>query len=498
MKKKTDIFRAAALTAVLAVTLAALPSCSDGSEVNPPVITHPETTENNNPQDNYSDKIIRSITAEQAAKALDKLPDSDFGGAATIIATVSHADLLCPSEAADEVSAAALARNKYIEEKYSTSIISKLAESEDALRKELSASKNSGIYYTDLLGINLSEVGSFALDGLLMNMYSIPDLDLGADYFSSDSVAQLTAGYKLYAISGAATEDVREYYAVFFNKNLAQELGMGSLYELVYSDGWTWEKFSELTHIAAAARGTDNATAFGAMSDLPEDRIADAFFESSGNHYVDTTFGQSPAAAAIGDSLADLISLARTTLGKGSGFVSGYGADTSALSSFRAGNVLFYIGTLRDAEPLASIEVQWGVLPLPSHAGAPSVTATDPTRTAVLATPSYNSLADNASIMLTALCASSVGLIDDAAVEYVTNVSLRDNSSIGMVRRMAAMTPCVDFTQAFGSLESVVSATRGAFYASVGGASFTTQSNRYLRNANNLLRRTFPLTNAEQ
>lgn len=497
MKKKTAIFRAAALTAVLTVILASLPSCSD-SEVKPPIISHPETTGADTSDDGYSDKIIRSVTAEQAAKALDKLPDSDFGGAATIIATVSHADLLCPSEASDEVSAAALARNKYIEEKYSTAIISKLAESEDALRKELAASKNSGTYYADLLGINLSEVGAFALDGLLMNMYSIPDLDLNADYFNSDSVAQLTAGYKLYAISGAATEDVREYYAVFFNKNLAQELGMGSLYDLVYSGDWTWEKFSELTHIAATARGTDNATAFGAMSDLPSDRIADAFFESSGNHYVDTTFGQSPAVAAIGDSLADLVSLVRNTLGKGSGFISGYGSDTSAVSSFRAGNVLFYVGTLRDAEPLASAEVQWGVLPLPSHAGAPSVTASDPSRTAVLATPSYNSLADNASIMLTALCASSVGLIDDAAVEYVTNVSLRDNSSIGMVRRMAAMTPCVDFTQAFGSLESVASATRGAFYASVGGASFTTQSNRYLKTANNLLSRTFPLTNAEQ
>lgn len=177
---------------------------------------------------------------------MTKLPDSDFGGAATIIATVSHADLLCPSEASDEVSAAALARNKYIEEKYSTAIISKLAESEDALRKELAASKNSGTYYADLLGINLSEVGAFALDGLLMNMYSIPDLDLNADYFNSDSVAQLTAGYKLYAISGAATEDVREYYAVFFNKNLAQELGMGSLYDLVYSGDWTWENSPSL------------------------------------------------------------------------------------------------------------------------------------------------------------------------------------------------------------------------------------------------------------
>lgn len=498
MEKKTAIFRASALAAVIAVMLAALPSCSDDSGVNPPILTHPETTEVQTPQDDYSDKIIRSTTAEQAAKALDKLPESDFGGAATIIATVSHADLLCPSEAADEVSAAALARNKYIEEKYSTTIVSKLAESGEALDKELAASKNSGTYYADLLGINLSEVGMFALDGLLMNMYSIPDLDLNADYFNSDSVSQLTAGYKLYALSGAATEDVREYYSVFFNKNLAQELGMGSLYELVYSGEWTWEKFAELTHIAATARGTDNATAFGAMSDLPADRISDAFFESSGNHYVDTSFGQSPAVTAPGDSLSDLTALARTALGKGSGFVSGYGADTSAVSSFRAGNILFYIGTLRDAETLAPIEVQWGVLPLPSHAGAPSVTAADPERTAVLATPSYNSLADNASIMLKALCASSVGLIDDAAVEYVTNVSLRDNSSIGMVRRMAAITPCVDFTQAFGNLESVVSATRGAFHSAVGGTSYATQSNRYLRNANNLLKRTFPLTNAEQ
>ena len=118
---------------------------------------------------------------------------------------------------------------------------------------------------------------------------------------------------------------------------------------------------------AAAARGTDSATEIGAMTDLSVSSVADAVMASAGIHYVDTVYGSVPSLSENQDAILDVISLCRRTISGGSGFESCFGTDASAVSSFRAGNILFYVGKLGDAELLASSETEWGVLPLPAY-----------------------------------------------------------------------------------------------------------------------------------
>ena len=447
---------------------------------------------------NYVENIVRSRTAEDSAKALDSIADADFDGAATVIATCNYEDILCPSESSDEISATALARNKYIEEKFNKSLVSKKSASESELFEEVRKNKASGTYYADLLSVNVTEVGTYADAGLLMNLYSLPGADFFSyDYFNTEAMSQMRAAYKLYAVSGDATKDIRQYYAVFFNRPLAEELGMGSLYNLVYSGDWTWDKFAELMQAAAAARGTDSATEIGAMTDLSVSSVADAVMASAGIHYVDTVYGSVPSLSENQDAILDVISLCRRTISGGSGFESCFGTDASAVSSFRAGNILFYVGKLGDAELLASSETEWGVLPLPAYsADTVGITASDPSHTAVLVTTIDNALASNTSLIIQALNAASSGCMEDAAIEYIQNTAIRDNSSISMLRYIAGKTAGVDFTHVFCNLETLVSATRDAFYSGVDGASYTSYYNRYKNTAANLLKREFPLTNA--
>lgn len=503
-KGKTEFdraIRAVSFCLSLALVCTVFFSCAGGGGENPAVTDNRDSVTDTSGAEtsaDYSGKIVRGRTAEDAAKELDSVVDADFDGAATVIATCNYEDILCPSEAADEISATALARNKYIEEKFNTSLVSKKSATESELFDEIKRNKASGTYYADLLSINVTEVGTYADAGLLMNLYSLPGADFFSyDYFNADAMFQMRAAYKLYAVSGAATNDIRQYYAVFFNRPLAGELGMGPLYDLIYSGSWTWDKFSELMQIAAAARGTDSVTEIGAMTDLSVSSVADAVMASAGVHYVDTTYGSVPSLAENQDAVLDIISLCRRTISKGSGFESCFGTDASAVSSFRAGNILFYVGKLGDAELLASSETEWGVLPLPAYsAETAGITASDPSHTAVLATTIDNALASNTSLIIQALNAASSGCMDDAAIEYLQNTALRDNSSISMLRYIAGKTAGIDFTHAFCNLESLVSATRDAFYSGVDGGSYTSYYNRYRNTASNLLKREFPLTNA--
>ena len=100
--------------------------------------------------------------------------------------------------------------------------------------------------------------------------------------------------------------------------------------------------------------------------------------------------------------------------------------------------------------------------------------------------------------MLKALSVASVGVMDDAAVEYITASALRDNASARMVRAAAEKTALTDFTAAFTSITALQNATAEAYHNSIkSGGSFTTVANRYLRNGTAALNQNFPLKNAE-
>ncbi len=90
---------------------------------------------------------------------------------------------MCPETAADEISAAALARNRVIEKKYNTTIAGKLAGSREALLDEVRTSVKAGLYYADIIAIDISEIGSYNADSLLMNLYSLSDFDPNSDIF---------------------------------------------------------------------------------------------------------------------------------------------------------------------------------------------------------------------------------------------------------------------------------------------------------------------------
>ena len=109
MKRRNGAVRLFALTLGMLMLLTA---CSGGGG-NESVETTAVTARSDTAVE-YPGEIVRPRSAEQAAKALEGLETLNFDGAATVIATYSHADILCPETAADEISAAALARNRAI------------------------------------------------------------------------------------------------------------------------------------------------------------------------------------------------------------------------------------------------------------------------------------------------------------------------------------------------------------------------------------------------
>ncbi len=94
---------------------------------------------------------------------------------------------------------------------------------------------------------------TFATNGMLRNFYEISTMDLEHGWWDEQIVDTFTInGNILYTLSG----DINYYddYAVqimFFNKQLAAEIGSGNIYQMVRDGSWTMDKMYELACAAA-------------------------------------------------------------------------------------------------------------------------------------------------------------------------------------------------------------------------------------------------------
>lgn len=106
-------------------------------------------------------------------------------------------------------------------------------------------------------------LNSLAPEGMLLDLNSLPNITLDADWWSKSCNKNLTFNGKQYATSGPIS--LAYYYSpcvIAFNQRLCDEYQIPNLYEIVLDGKWTIDKFGEITKDIAQDLNSDgNMTA---------------------------------------------------------------------------------------------------------------------------------------------------------------------------------------------------------------------------------------------
>jgi len=357
---------------------------------------------------------------------LAALPNKSFDGASFII-TSPDSTLFDPSEVS-YLSKSIADRNAAVEEKFGVTVSS--AKSDVGTMLE-DAKKNAaaGMFYSHITVLPMTSVPTFASEGLLMNLRSMPLLDMTAPYFNRSSVDAMSLGSMTYGIAGEALPASKGMCALFFNKNIANELGMKDLYDTALDGELTWDKMHEY-YATAQSAGKVAAVTDGAD-------VIDAIYISTGEKYISSHELKIPTVSIANYSMDKAATQYRTIVNEAA---SAGITREDAIEAFKGGTVLFTFAKIGELDKLNSSAVSLGMLPMPKLvADSPYIHLADGSTEMFTVT---NGVTDSAmvSLVLSGLNAASYGIMIETLSDYLHVSTLPDSRSADVFELMAKST----------------------------------------------------------
>ena len=370
--------------------------------------------------------IIHSGDPDNKVKAgayLAALPDMYFAGASFII-TSPDTSFFDPSEVS-YISKSVSERNEAVNEKFNVTISCEKADLNTML-EDAKKSAAAGMFYSHVIVLPMTSVPTFAASDLLMNLRSMPLLDMSAPYFNSSSANALSFGNKTYGIAGEALPASDGMCALLYNKKVASSLGITDLYDVALDGELTWDKLHEYYSVASAGG------AVAAVTDGGD--VIDAIYISTGQKYISSAECKIPTVAIANYSMNSAATRYRTIVNNAA--AAGI-AKEGAVEAFKSGNVLFTFAKIGELEALNGSSVSLGMLPMPkADADSPYIHLADGT-TQVFTVA--NGVTDSAmvSLVLSGLNAASYGAMTETVSDYLHASTLPDSKSADVYEIMA-------------------------------------------------------------
>ena len=365
---------------------------------------------------------------------LADLPGMDFGGK-TFIITSPDTTLLDP-DAVRYVSVTVKRRNDAVEEKYNINI--ETAESDAAtMIEEAKKARLAGMYYTDIMCLPVSEVCVFDAESLLMNLRSLPHLDLAKPYFNQSSVSAMSVGYRILGVAGESTPTA-DLSCVVFNRGALGISVTNELYSIAESGALTWDKMFEYARLADSMEGVVPSVLDGGES-------LDYVFTSLGGKYVASSAGSVPSVATVQNSFDWAATYARVMLNS---TASAGIPRENAVKAFSEGGALFTVGNVGSLDDYRTSSVRVGMLPMPKHSAEEPYRSLAGADSLVMTVPSGTTNSDMISLVLSAVNAASYGYVTEQNASYLHATTLPDNRSADMLE-IIARGAVYDFTTAF-------------------------------------------------
>jgi hypothetical protein len=149
-------------------------------------------------------------------------------------------------------------RNNYIEETYKVKLnVIKSDTIDEDVRNEAAA--NSGAY--DAVMPSIPALASFAQSGYLYDLKTLNNFFISAPWWDANATETFSIDNRLYFTTGDITILNKVCTpSILFNKDMIQQNGLESPYQLVRDKKWTFDKFVEMAKAVTVINSTDQKT----------------------------------------------------------------------------------------------------------------------------------------------------------------------------------------------------------------------------------------------
>ncbi|MBE6613566.1 MAG: hypothetical protein E7632_13860 [Ruminococcaceae bacterium] len=219
--------------------------------------------------------------------------------------------------------------------------------------------------------VNLNLV-SYATDNIVVDWKTVPHVDFSKPYWHSDIIDSLSInGKSPYAASDI---NITETVILLYNKQMAEDLQLGSLYDYVYDGTWTWDKLAEIS--SAVMSDVNGDTVYN-----EEDRYGIAFdctgsqwmlrnIPSSCNQFIYKNGKDGLELVVNNEKTGTILEKAVSLFNGGGGYiVKGSTADLQQSAAiFGKGNYLtFSVSSATAPAAFNNLPFDYGFLPLPKY-----------------------------------------------------------------------------------------------------------------------------------
>ena len=278
-------------------------------------------------------------------------------------------DLLSPDmeENSDAISDAIYRRNTFLEETYGFSF--DLIESETRWPYSIVAGLiMSGDEVIDDYCVNPSDAVTLAASGLLYDLNTLPYISLEKDYWDPSIVSPMSVYGKLYCATGAISivpkEGVR---AMYFNKTIAADKNIPSVYQMVYDKTWTIDKLFQYAAVGTSdVNGNgkrDSEDVYGIMA---QGSLGMLLFQGAGERTITKNTNDE---FVIGCDTDRAVNVALKIAGQ----INSHKDDIwqsfwqEMLIRFNDEKALFYTEVMLHVKTMRGYEVDFGIIPTPMY-----------------------------------------------------------------------------------------------------------------------------------
>lgn len=216
--------------------------------------------ESTNDNTNNTVTTTTETEAEETTVLYPELDAVDYGGIDFNILTQprekwadwedwGHRDISAEEPNGDIINDAVYNRNLKVEEKYNVKIVEIKNENFDTAVKN---SVMSGDYMYDIVCPPSMTLPTFAQNGYLYDLNTIPYIDLSMPWYDQSAVRDLSVGGYLYGVTGdLILLDNDATTAIIFNKQVLDDYSLDSPYDYVTSGKWTIDKLLEMVQVVS-------------------------------------------------------------------------------------------------------------------------------------------------------------------------------------------------------------------------------------------------------
>ena len=326
--------------------------------------------------------------------------------------------------------------------------------------------------------LGTSALNTLITDGILVDLKSVPYIDLEKPWYDQNSIASLSIANKVYVTAAEINiMDKDATWCVLFNKDMAQDLSLGDYYQMVHDGTWTQDVM--LTGMEAASidvNGNGERDADDQWGNVGENFDTMGYMVASGARCFTKDENDLPKLSVLDERYVDSYTKAMAINGNFDlcMYASKFGNDWSILDSvFTEGRCLFSFVGMNRVTLFREMEADFGILPAPKYDEAQDsyynvISCGNATFVSI---PKSVQDLERTGIITEALCAESLYTLTpayyDVALQrkYMSDEESRDMLAIILENRTIDQSVAYNWGGLFGTLSGLTT-TQNADFAS--------------------------------